>query len=93
MKCLEYKIDEKIVKKQDGTGVDHTKTNFDELEDIGIEYMTLAKEFQVMIDSKLQEGHLIEIVEKAGIEKIEEGEMNKITDKERNLKKRKEGQV
>ena len=42
-----------------------------------------------MVDSRLSEGQVVGVVEKAGIENIEEGEMNNLNDKEEMLKKNK----
>ena len=42
-----------------------------------------------MVDSRLSEGKVVGVVEKAGIEHIEEGEMNNLNDKEEMLKKNK----
>ena len=42
-----------------------------------------------MVDSRLSEGQVVGVVEKAGIENIEEGEMNILNDKEEMLKKNK----
>ena len=75
--CLNKDFEKLIVYKKDGS-VDHKESHFEELEQITIEYLNLAQELHVMVDERLEEGFVAGLVEKAGIEKLEESQINEL---------------
>ena len=85
-KCLSHVIEDFVVYKADGQ-VDHVLSDFERIEEIGIDYLNFTKELQIMVDQRLQEVHVTGgVIEKAGIENLEEGKMNALISKDARIK-------